>query len=93
MTMSHILPLGIAFVGGGVLGLLYLILLRESVRSFLDDHRAGLGAVLTVGRLLLVGAGLWLAVQSGALQLLGALAGFTVIRAFGMHSRRGFSWT
>lgn len=92
MTIHHLLPAVIAFAGGLVLGLVYLILLRASVRFFLDDHRAGLGAAVTVARLVLIGAGLWAAVQFGALGLLGALAGFTVARALGTRKTSAPSW-
>lgn len=83
MTLYHLLSSGIAFAGGLVLGLVYLILLRASVRFFLQGRRTGLGAGLTVARLLLIGAGLWVAVQFGAAGLLGALAGFTLVRVLG----------
>ena len=93
MTIYHLLPAVVAFAGGLALGLVYLILLRASVRFFLHDHRAGLGAVLTVARLVLIGAGFWVAVQFGAAGLLGALAGFTVTRVLGTRKTGAPTWT
>jgi len=93
MIIYYLLPAVTAFAGGLGLGLIYLTLLQASVRFFLREQRAGLGAVLTIARPLLVGAGLWVAVQFGALELFGALAGFTLIRVLGAQHAKASSWT
>lgn len=82
MIADQLIPVSIAFAGGLVLGGLYLGLLRASVRCFLSDARALLGIWLTIARMALVGAGLWVSVQFGASVLFGVLIGFTAIRVF-----------
>lgn len=92
MTLYHVFSVVVAFAGGLVLGLVYLTLLRTGIRFILYDQRAGLGAALTVARLFLTGAGLWVAVQFGATALLGALAGFTVTRTLGTRQAKATPW-
>lgn len=93
MTVHHMVLFALAFAGGLALGLVYLGLLRAGVRLLLHDGKAGMGAVLAVARLGIVGAGLWVAVQFGAAGLLGAVAGFTVMRILGTRNAGSFSWT
>lgn len=93
MSLAILPVLLLSFAGGLALGLLYLALLRTSVRLILKDRRAGLGAGLTVARLVLVGGGLWVAVQFGAAALLGAFAGFIAIRIVGTRKPGPRPWT
>ena len=58
MIIYNVISVFIAFIGGLALGYLYLSLLRASVRSITQDHRANLGVVLTIARLGFVAAGL-----------------------------------
>lgn len=93
MTVPQLLSFIVAFLGGLALGLVYLGLLRASIRLFLLDRRPGLAAVLTVSRLLLVAAGLWASVQFGSVALLATFAGFTVLRALAGRKTGEPSWT
>ena len=92
MIADHLLPIPIAFACGLALGALYLNLLQASVRSFSHDAGAVPGVLITIARLGLVGTGLWVSVQFGAVTLLGTLTGFTVMRVLGVRKKRKSSW-
>lgn len=65
---------------GAVLAGAYLLALRVNVRLYLEGHRLWQGIALHVGRLALVGGGLVLAALQGAVPLVSAVVGFSLVR-------------
>jgi F1F0 ATPase subunit 2 len=81
-TVPLTLILPASFIGGLVLGYAYFLALRETARLIVAQGHPLIGLALTLGRLGLITAGLYLAVQAGALALLAALAGVLCAKAF-----------
>jgi Cu/Ag efflux pump CusA len=69
------LTLPICFLAGLVLGYAYFRAVRETADLIVGQGPLLLGLALTLGRLALLCAGFYLAVQAGGLALLAALAG------------------
>lgn len=94
MTYLSSLPLPVilpvCFLGGLVLGYVYFQALRETTSLIANQGSPLLGLALTLGRLGLLCAGLYLAVKAGGLALLAALAGVLIAKAVMLrHARRG----
>lgn len=76
------------FFGGFVLGLVYFRCLRATTDLILCDGNPMHGLVLTLGRLAVLCIGLFVAVQSGSVALLAALAGILCAKTWVLrHSR------
>ncbi|WP_116131546.1 ATP synthase subunit I [Tropicimonas sp. IMCC34043] len=73
LPLSVVLP--VCLLGGLVLGYTYFRALRMTADLIVGQGRPLLGLALTLGRLTLLAAGFYLAVQAGAFALLAALAG------------------
>lgn len=88
LPLPAILP--VCFLGGLVLGYVYFRALRETTSLIANQGSPLLGLALTLGRLGLLCAGLYLAVMAGGLALLAALAGVLIAKAVMLrHARRG----
>jgi hypothetical protein len=69
------LTLPVAFIGGLLLGLVYFRAVRLTADLIVGQKNPLLGLALALGRLALLGVGLYVAVLAGAPALLAALAG------------------
>ena len=88
--MSGLVPLPIlaGLAAGLALGLVWLLLLRRSVRLVAGGGSLPLTLGLFVLRLALAASVLWVAAQAGAAPLLAVLAGFVIARTL-MQRRLG----
>ncbi len=75
------LVLGVAFVGGLLLGVVYFRALRATADLIVRGGSPGLGLFLTFVRLGGIAAVFYVAVQAGGLALLAALAGLLCAKA------------
>jgi hypothetical protein len=94
MTSLHIVPLyltlPLCFLGGLLIGLVYFQALRRTADLIVRGGNPLLGLALALGRLALLGAGLYVAVLFGALALLAALAGVLCAKAVMLrHTKEG----
>lgn len=72
---ARFLTWAVCFVGGLGFGLAYFRCLRTTTNLILRDGNPLLGLALTLGRLVVLGICLFVAVQAGGVALLVALAG------------------
>lgn len=79
--MSLVLPLTGGFAAGAVLGAAYIRLLALNVALYAKGAGWRLALALHCGRLALIAAAMWGAVQWGGGALLAALGGFLAARA------------
>ncbi len=93
MIDLHAVPLflilPICFAGGSLLGFLYFRTLRVTTDMLVMGDRPLLALALTFGRLVCLGAGLYVAVLAGGLALLAALAGVLCAKFRVLGSARG----
>lgn len=80
--------LGVCFLGGLLLGHAYFHALRKTADLIVGGGSPVLGLVLTVGRLAVLGCGLYLAVQCGGFALLTTLGGILVAKALALRRTR-----
>lgn len=73
LPLSVILPA--CFLGGLALGYVYFRAMRQTANLIVSQGHPVLGLALTLGRMALLCAGFFLAVQAGAVALLAMLAG------------------
>ena len=91
MTMAEIFPfvliLPLCFAGGLLLGLAYFRALRWTTALIVNGGSPALALALSLGRLIMIGVGFYLAVLLGGLALLAALAGVLTVKAvmLGQH--------
>ncbi len=85
------LTLPVSFAGGLVLGLVYFRALRGTADLIVGGGPPLLGLVLTLGRLAVLGAGLYVAVLVGGLALLAALAGVLCAKGLMLRQTRSGS--
>ncbi len=78
--MSLLAVAALAFLGGAFLGAAWLHLLGRSVAALTNGGSLVRVVLLTLARLAVAGAALWLVAMQGALPLLVALAGFATTR-------------
>jgi hypothetical protein len=90
-TVKACLTLPVCLVGGLVLGFAYFHALRTTADIIVGGGHPLLGLALTLGRLAFLGAGLYVAVLSGGLALLAALAGVLCAKGLMLHHTRGDS--
>jgi hypothetical protein len=88
-AMPLLLTVPAAFAGGLALGLLYFRALQATTELIVGDGSATLAFALTAGRVALLGAGFWLASQSGGAALLAALAGVLCAKALMLRRVQG----
>ena len=81
----------ICFAGGLILGFAYFRALRWTADLILGGGRPLLGLALTFGRVAFLGAGFYVAVLSGGLALLAALAGMLCAKALMLRQIRSDS--
>ncbi len=79
--LPPLLTTPVCFLGGLALGHIYFRALRETTDLIVSQGRPVLALALTLGRLALLWAGLYLAVSAGGLALLAALAGILCAKA------------
>lgn len=93
MTELSALPLlvtlPVAFLGGLALGYAYFLALRETANVIVAQRHPLLALALTLGRVALLGVGLYGAVLVGGVALLAALAGVLCIKAVVIRQARG----
>ncbi|MDT8326767.1 MAG: ATP synthase subunit I [Roseovarius sp.] len=83
------LSLPLAFAGGVALGFAYFSALRMTATLIVRGGSPLLGLAMALGRLAVLGAGFYLAVQAGALALLAAFSGVMLAKALILrHTRR-----
>ncbi|WP_323780050.1 ATP synthase subunit I [Thalassovita sp.] len=93
MIDLHAIPLlvilPVCFAGGLVLGFAYFSILRRTVDLLVTGDQPILGLALTLGRFVLLAAGLYIAVLAGAFALLAALAGVLCAKRIMLRRTRG----
>jgi F1F0 ATPase subunit 2 len=87
-TLPLVLTLPLCFAGGVLLGLAYFRVLRWTTDLIVNGGSPVLALSLSLGRLVMIGAGFYLAVLFGGLALLAALAGVLTVRTL-MLRRKG----
>jgi hypothetical protein len=90
-TTPLFLVLPICFAGGHILGFAYFRALRWTADLIVGGGRPLLGLALTLGRVAFLGAGFYVAVLSGGLALLAALAGLLCAKALMLRQTRSDS--
>lgn len=80
-NLQPIATLPIYFLGGLLLGLVYFSALRRTTRLIVQQGHPLLALGLSIGRLAILGVGLYLAVLAGGFALLVTLAGVICARA------------
>jgi hypothetical protein len=80
-TWPLVLTLPLCFAGGVLLGLAWFRVLRWTTDLIVNGGSPVLALTLSLGRLVVIGAGFSLAVLFGGLALLAALAGVLTVRA------------
>ncbi len=92
MTMTQTLPLvltlPLCFAGGLLLGLAYFRALRWTTALIVDGASPVLALALSLARLVMIGAGFYLAVLFGGLALLAALAGVLTVKTLMLRHNR-----
>ena len=81
--------LALCFLGGLLLGYAYFRALRKTTDLIVGGGSALLGLALTFGRLVLLGAGFYLAVLAGGFALLAALGGVLCAKALLLRQPKG----
>lgn len=76
------------FLGGILLGYGYFCALRETTKLIVSQAPPLLALVLTFGRLVVLSAGLYLAVLGGGFALIAALAGVLCAKALMLRQTR-----
>ena len=92
MIKLAILPLPllllVCFLSGLVLGYLYFRALRQNANLIVRQGHPLLGMILTLGRMVLLFAGFYLAVLAGGFALLAALAGVLTVQDLMLRQAR-----
>lgn len=85
MTMADTFPpvliLPLCFAGGLLLGLAYFRAMRRTAALIVNGGSPVLALALSLGRLIMIGIGFYMAVQLGGLALLATLAGVLTVKA------------
>ena len=87
-ALPPILTLPACFLGGLALGHVYFLMLRGTADLIVGRGGPFVVLLLTSSRFALVGAGLYLAVLTGGLGLLAALAGILCVKALVLRRSR-----
>jgi F1F0 ATPase subunit 2 len=87
-TLPLPVTLPVCFLGGLVLGYIYFRAVRETANLIVTQGHPLLGLALTLGRMAVLCAGFYLAVQAGGLALLVALAGVLAAKALMLRQTR-----
>ena len=85
------LTLPLCFLGGLVLGYVYFHALRKTVDLIVGQDLPLLALVLTLGRLVLLCTGFYLAVLAGGVALLAAMAGVLCAKALMLRETRALN--
>lgn len=88
-TVPLIVVLPVCLAWGGVLGVAHLRGLRITADLLVRGERPLLALALTLGRFVLLGAGLYVAALAGALALLAAFAGVLCAKALVLRGTGG----
>ncbi len=92
MTDANVWPilltLSAGLVGGVLLGLIYFRAVKITADLIVAGKRPVIAIALTLGRLGLMGAGLVLALQAGAIAVLAALVGVLIGRSLTLRRPR-----
>jgi hypothetical protein len=88
-TAPLLVILPVCFAGGLGMGFAYFRTLRTTAGLLVRGERPLLGLALTFGRLVCLGAGLYVAVLVGGLALLAALAGVLCAKTIMLRRMRG----
>ena len=93
MNMAQTLPLALTlplcFAGGLLLGFVYFRALRWTTALIVNGGSPVLALSLSLGRLIMIGVGFYLAVLLGGLALLATLAGVLTVKAMMLRQDRG----
>lgn len=93
MNMAEKLPLvltlPLCFAGGLLLGFAYFRALRWTTALIINGGSPVLALALSLGRLIMIGLGFYLAVLFGGLALLTTLAGVLTVKALMLRHDRG----
>ena len=87
-AFSPFLTLPACFLGGLALGHVYFLMLRGTADLIMGRGRPLVALLLTSGRFALLAAGLYLAVLTGGLGILAALAGIVCVKALVLRPAR-----
>jgi F1F0 ATPase subunit 2 len=88
-TFPLVLTLPLCFAGGLLLGFAYFRALHWTTTLIVNGGSPVLALSLSLGRLIMIGVGFYLAVLLGGLALLAALAGVLTMKAMILRHDRG----
>ena len=88
-TLPLVLTLPLCFAGGLLLGFAYFRALRWTTALIINGGSPVLALALSLGRLIMIGLGFYLAVLFGGLALLATLAGGLTMKALMLRHDRG----